>query len=66
MLSRPCPQSGLELDRLSGKNWSSAVKAGYRHCERSEAIHWREMDCFAPLAMTEMLASPMLSYMPDF
>lgn len=23
-----------------------------RHCERSETIHRREMDCFAPLAMT--------------
>ena len=24
----------------------------YRHCERSEAIQRREMDCFATLAMT--------------
>ncbi len=39
------------MDSGGGK-WSLAVKAGYRHCERSEAIHWREMDCFAPLAMT--------------
>lgn len=37
---------------MNGKNWSSAVKARNRDCERSEAIHWREMDCSATLPMT--------------
>ncbi|WP_161732114.1 hypothetical protein [Sphingobium yanoikuyae] len=37
---------------MNDHKWSLAVKIRHRHCERSEAIHRREMDCFAALAMT--------------
>ena len=42
----------MALNLSNGNKWSSAVKARNRDCERSEAIHWREMDCSATLPMT--------------
>jgi hypothetical protein len=33
------------------------TEAGYRHCERSEAIHAGTLDCFTAFAMTEGLTA---------
>ena len=44
-----CAEPGEVFDRAAG------VRTGFRHCERSDAIHRAacgDMDCFAPLAMT--------------
>ena len=43
--------------QTSGASRRENAKLYHRHCERSEAIHsaaCRDVDCFAPLAMTRM------------